>query len=113
METKKEYSRITENDVVNVIIKTAHNWDGVGIISPSNIAHLLNTSRYQVDKYIKSLKNEGLLKYTSVNIGCEEELFPPYNGYKLSEKGTSVYAKELKESEEKEIRLIEECFGKI
>lgn len=105
------YSKISELDVVNVIMGTAHDWQGCGVISPSNIAHLLNTSRYQVDKHIKALKKKGLLEYKSVMIGSEEDYYPPYNGYRLSKHGEIMYSKKLKELEREERDLIEKCFG--
>tara|TARA_R110002012_G_scaffold320654_1_gene544880 strand:- start:771 stop:1151 length:381 start_codon:yes stop_codon:yes gene_type:complete len=108
---RRSYLKIGESDVVNVIMRTAHDWQGCGVISPSNIAHLLKTSRYQVDKHIKTLKNKGLLEYKSVMIGSEEDYYPPYNGYKLSKQGEITYSKELKELEERECKLIQECFG--
>lgn len=108
---RRSYLKINELDVVNIIIRTAHDWQGCGVISPSNIAHLLKTSRYQVDKYIKTLKDKGLLEYKSVMIGSEEDYYPPYNGYKLSKQGEITYSKELKELEEHNTKLIKECFG--
>jgi biotin operon repressor len=108
---RRSYLKISELDVVNVIMRTAYNWQGCGVISPSNIAHLLKTSRYQVDKHVKTLKNEGLVEYKSVMIGSEEDYYPPYNGYKLSKQGEITYSKELKELEERERKLIHECFG--
>lgn len=108
---RRSYLKINELDVVNIIMKTAHDWQGCGVISPSNIAHLLKTSRYQVDKYIKALKDKGLLEYKSVMIGSEEDYYPPYNGYKLSKQGEITYSKELKELEEHNTKLIKECFG--
>jgi hypothetical protein len=108
---RRSYLKINELDVVNMIMKTAHDWQGCGVISPSNIAHLLKTSRYQVDKCIKALKDKGLLEYKSVMIGSEEDYYPPYNGYKLSKHGEITFSKELKELEEHNIKLIKECFG--
>lgn len=108
---RRSYLKINELDVVNMIMRTAHDWQGCGVISPSNIAHLLKTSRYQVDKYIKALKDKGLLEYKSVMIGSEEDYYPPYNGYKLSKQGEITYSKELKELEEHNTKLIKECFG--
>lgn len=108
---RRSYLKINELDVVNMIIRTSHDWQGCGVISPSNIAHLLKTSRYQVDKYIKALKNKGLLEYKSVMIGSDEDYYPPYNGYKLSKQGEITYSKELKELEDHNTKLIKECFG--
>ena len=107
----KEYLKITEQDIINMIMRTAHDWQSCGVISPSNIAHLLKTSRYQVDKYIKALKDKGLLEYKSVILWSEEEYYPPYNGYRLSKHGEIVYSKELKDIEEKECKLIREYLG--
>jgi len=93
------------------IIDKAEDWQGVGIISPSNIASLLETSRYQVDKHIKSLKKQGLIKYKSIMIGSEEDFYPPYNGYGLTKEGRVKFSKELKEISDRDIKLIKECFG--
>lgn len=100
---RRSYLKVSENDIVDVILKTAHDWHSCGVISPSNIAHLLKTSRYQVDKHIKALKSKGLLEYKSVMIESEEDYYPPYNGYKLSKQGEITYSKELKELERKEM----------
>lgn len=85
--------------------------DGPGIISPSNITSLLNTSRYQVDKHIKTLKLWGFLDYKSVNYGPEDDYSSPYNGYTLSPKGREEWSIYIKQREEDELKLIKECFG--
>ena len=108
---RRSYSVVSEMDVVNIILRISEDWQGYGIISPSNIASLLKTSRYQVDKHIKSLKNQGLIKYDSIMIGSEEDFYPPYNGYGLTKKGKVKFAKELKEIADRDIELIKECFG--
>jgi Mn-dependent DtxR family transcriptional regulator len=108
---RRSYSVVSEMDVINIILRTAEDWQGVGIISPSNIASLLKTSRYQVDKHIKSLKKKELIEYKSIMIGSEEDFYPPYNGYGLTKEGKVKFAKELKEIADRDIELIKECFG--
>jgi hypothetical protein len=108
---RHSYSVVSEDDVINVILRTAEDWQGVGIISPSNIATLLKTSRYQVDKHIKSLKGKGLIKYKSTLIGSDEDFYPPYNGYGLTYEGRVKFASELKEISDRQTALIKECFG--
>lgn len=108
---RRSYLVVSEMDVINIILRTAEDWQGVGIISPSNVASLLKTSRYQVDKHIKSLKKQGLIKYSSTMIGSEEDYYPPYNGYGLTKEGKVKFAKELKEIADRNIELIKKCFG--
>jgi len=101
---------ISEQDIVDILFRTSESWSGCGVITPSNITYLLETSRYQVNKHIKALKLKGLLDYKSVNVSSDEELYPPVNGYCLSKLGKETFKKELKELEEKECELIQECF---
>ena len=108
---RRSYCLVSEMDVVNIILRTSESWQGCGIITPSNIAHLLNTSRYQVDKHIKSLKQKQFIDYKSVDVSTDEELYPPVNGYCLSKIGREFYKKELKELSDRECELIRECFG--
>ena len=108
---RRSYCIVSEIDIVNIIIRTSESWQGCGIITPSNIAHLLKTSRYQVNKHIKSLKQKNLLDYKSVDVSTDEELYPPVNGYCLSKIGREFYKKELKELSDRECELIRECFG--
>ena len=107
----RKYSIVSEMDVVNIILETEENWQGVGIISPSNITSLLKTSRYQVDKYIKSLKKQGLIEYRSVMMGDDEDYYPPYNGYGLTKQGKLKFNEELKEIRDRNNELIKDCFG--
>lgn len=105
------YVKIDEIDVIKLIIHTTNCMAGGEVISPSNIASLLRTSRYQVDKHIKVLKNKGFISYQSVLCTTDEDYCPPYNGYKLSESGKIEYGKEIKEHSDWECQIIKECFG--
>lgn len=78
------YTVITEHDIINLFVKKIDSWQTFGLISPSNIASLLKTSRYQVNKHIISLKQKNLIEYGWVMLNDE---LPPYNGYRLTEKG--------------------------
>jgi hypothetical protein len=110
-DVRRSYYIVSEQDIVNILFRTSESWIGCGIITPSNIAHLLNTSRYQVNKHIKSLKSKGLLDYKTIYVSSDDEWFPPINGYCLSKLGKEIYKKELKELEEIECKLIQKCFG--
>lgn len=80
---KKQYKKITEQDVLHVLINanlTINDIDGT--INLINIAYLLETSRYQVKKHIDSLVEKG---YAERKMICFEE-GPPYHGYRLTEK---------------------------
>lgn len=109
--TARKYSVVDEADVVDIILRTAEDWQGCGIISPSNIASLLKTSRYQVDKHVKSLKQKGLIEYKSILLTAEDDFYPPYNGYCLTPKGKNEFEKELKEISDRHCELIQKCFG--
>jgi predicted ArsR family transcriptional regulator len=107
----KEYCKITESDVINILLRTSEHWAGCGIITPSNIAHLLKTSRYQINKHIKSLKSKDLLDYKRVDVSTNEDWYLPVNGYCLSKIGKETFKKELLELEKKECDLIQKMFG--
>lgn len=106
-----KYTVITEKDVLDLILYINQDWHGIGIISPSNIASLLKTSRYQVNKHIKSLKNKKVIEYKSILCSPEDEYYPPYNGYGLSTIGREKYKKELKEISDEQDRLIKKHFS--
>jgi len=108
---RRSYSTVSEMDVVNILLRTSEDWQGCGIIAPSNIASLLETSRYQVDKHIKSLKTKGLVQYKSIMLSAEDDYYPPYNGYCLTELGRKTFEKELKEISDRQCELIRQCFG--
>ena len=109
-DNKTKYTKVLEMDVVNMLIRTSESW--CGCITPSNITSLLKTSRYQVNKHIKSLKLKGLIEYKSILFQDEYDYYPPYNGYCLSECGRTTFEKELKEKTIEACKLIDECFGK-
>jgi Mn-dependent DtxR family transcriptional regulator len=108
---RRSYSTVSEMDVVNMLLRTSEDWPGCGIIAPSNVASLLETSRYQVDKHIKALKLKGLVQYKSIMISEEDDYYPPYNGYCLTELGRKTFKKELKEISDRQCELIQKCFG--
>lgn len=108
--SKVQYKKITELDVINILIKVYTGFD-IGIISPKNIAQMLKTSRYQVDKLIKSLKNQGLIEYKSIAGISEEILVPPYNGYCLSKAGELKFQKKIKLAEDQQHKAIMKHFG--
>ena len=95
---KKKYEKITKEDVLNILVKCAVDElkSGHGLMNVINIASLLKTSKYQVRKYTKELRNEGLIKLICEFFYSDEELYPPYWGYVLTEKGmkTDLFAKE-------------------
>lgn len=105
------YKKITQDDVYKTLVSTSvdpMNPIG-GIISLVNIASLLKTSRYQVKKYIDELKQIGFVELKSVDISTEDEAYPPYHGYTLTEKGKNTdYYKKQDDLQE---QLLRECFG--
>jgi hypothetical protein len=105
------YKKISEKEVFETLIQT--NLDFMnpldGAINLCNIAYLLKTSRYQVKKYIDSLKGKGITELKCINIYSDEEIYPPYWGYVLTEKGKQTT--EYKKFQEKHLEIIKECFG--
>ncbi|QOY37644.1 hypothetical protein AWH56_008705 [Anaerobacillus isosaccharinicus] len=105
-----KYKKITQDDVYRKIVAISVNvMNSFHAINISNLASLLGTSRYQVKKYIDELKNKGFVELKCFNLSTDEELYPPYWGYHLTEKGrdTDYY----REQERQEEELIKECFG--
>lgn len=106
-------NKICSADIMRLIINTTIIGidGGPAVISPSNITSLLDTTRYQVNKYIKELKGIGMLEYKSVNFGPEDDYSPPYNGYCLSDKARLEWSVYISMREQEELELIEKCFG--
>jgi len=90
-----KYNKITEQDVLKKICKVVY-WNFThDICRPCDITWSLKTSRYQVNKHIKSLKEKGLIEYKSAPCYDEYDTYPPINGWTLTEKGkkTNEYQK--------------------
>lgn len=106
-----KYTKVTRDDVYGILVSTAlslFNPIG-GAINITNIAHLLETSKYQVKKYMDELKEQGMVELKCFNNWDEEENHPPYWGYVLTDKGRET--KYFKDREEKDIRHMQECFA--
>lgn len=105
-----KYKKVTKQDVYEVLVSVAldlssHCGDPINV---RNIASLLKTSRYQAKKYIDELKKDGLVKLTCFAIPSDDELYPPYWGYVLTQKGASTDY--YKEAENRHLALLKECF---
>jgi DNA-binding transcriptional ArsR family regulator len=110
---KPLYTIVSEDDVYHQLVHLAvdiFNPIG-GLINITNLARLLNTSKYQVRKHMHSLRDKGWVELKCVKIPDDEELYPPYWGYVLTLRGrdTKYYAAAY----EKENRIINECFGSL
>lgn len=58
---------------------------------PADIVKQLGATRYQVNKAIKFMKKSGYVEYVTLGGGYNDcEPSPPYNGYKLTEKGKDM-----------------------
>ena len=105
-----KYKKIYKADVYELLVNITLNvMNCTNCINVINIASLLETSRYQAKKYIDELRKEELVKLVCINCSDEEELYPPYWGYVLTDKGrdTDYYRQE----QAKEIDLINKIFG--
>lgn len=122
-QTLAKYEKITEDDVFNVLVQTNSDFmNPIGsVINLVNIASLLHTSKYQVKKYMDQLNEKGLVELKMVENWEEEEHFPPYWGYTLTEAGKETdqfkHAVETKDSifaeMMKEKNNCEECGKKL
>lgn len=108
---KQVYKRITKDDVYALLVGTSLDFMNPigGAISLVHLAKFLNTSRYQVKKYIDQLLEVGFVELKMFIIPDEEELYPPYWGYRLTEKGkeTTYYKTRYDEHE----KIFNECFN--
>lgn len=84
-----KYNKITKGDILDVL--SAFEVDIVsvtnGLANVETIANILGTSKYQVRRYIRELKEENLVYIDYTNIYHEEEVVPPYWGYRLTREG--------------------------
>lgn len=111
MTERKMYTLVSENDVYRKLVHLKLNlFNPVGgAINIKNLSSLLHTSTYQVRKHMRSLRDQGMVELKCMPIPYDEELYPPYWGYMLTEKGcqTDYYAKANTDHE----RIISEIFG--
>lgn len=109
--SRELYTIVSEDDVYRKLVHLKMNLFNPigGAINIKNLANLLYTSEYQVRKHIHSLRDKGMVELKCFQIPDEEEMYPPYWGYTLTEKGckTEYYAK----ANEEHNRIIVECFG--
>jgi predicted ArsR family transcriptional regulator len=109
--SRKLYTLVSEDDVYRKLVHlklSLYQMVG-GAINIKNLAYLLHTSEYQVRKHMRSLRDKGIVELKCFNIPDDEEIYPPYWGYVLTEKGctTEYYLK----ADEEHNRIIVECFG--
>lgn len=106
----QKYKETTKDDVFGVLVSASCDvFNPVnGIINIVNVASILGTSKYQTRKHIKSLVAEGLVLLDMCTVPDEEECYPPYWGYTLTEKGKET--EKYKQRMEQSIKLINEVF---
>lgn len=80
-----------------------------GAINLVNLSWLLKTSKYQTRKHVHTLRDKGMVELKCFNIPYDEELYPPYWGYRLTEKGRDTDY--FRQENEKHERILEKCFG--
>ena len=109
---------MTKEKLLKIMINTFVSCMNLGYpISIRNIAHLEKETYYQVRKYIKQLETEGLVKKESVyypgdynyEYSCYESEGMSITGWVITDKCKQL--EEYKKASEKEIELIESCFG--
>jgi hypothetical protein len=103
-----KYKKITKDDVYRILVNVALDISSpVSIINISNIASLLKTSRYQVKKYIDLMVKDGVAELKFEMIYDDEELYPPYWGYRLTPKGKDTDFYKNKDGENKKFFNLE------
>lgn len=106
-----KYSKISKSDVYKLLIGFDLDYMNMGpnVINVVNIANILETSRYQVKKYINELLADGLIELKmEVFFDEEEGSSPPYWGYCLTNKGRQTQI--FKEKKDKNEKLFNEIF---
>jgi Mn-dependent DtxR family transcriptional regulator len=105
------YQKVTQEDVYQRMVRLSLDYMNPigGAINLKTLAFMLQTSRYQVKKYMDELYQKGFVQLKSFNLSTEDELYPPYWGYLLTEKGkdTDYY----REREKEEDKIFHECFN--
>lgn len=105
-----KYKKVNQSDVYDVLANVALNiMSPIDVINISNIASLLKTSKYQAKKYVDILVKDNMAELKCESIYDEDDVLPPYWGYRLTEKGKDT--EQFKAKEKRHLEIIEECFG--
>lgn len=109
--TQTTVVKTTEEDVYVKFVHLALDFMNPigGAINLKNLSSLLKTSKYQIRKHVHALRDKGMVELKCFYIPDEEELYPPYWGYRLTEKGRDTDY--FRQENEKHDRILEECFG--
>ena len=84
----KKYNKISAPDVFNFMCQVLSDvMCPVNTVSVPMIAKYFDTSKYRVRKAIKILKEQGLVKNTSVWPTEDDEQTLPWNGFGITSKG--------------------------
>lgn len=106
-----KYLKVTEEDVYRKMVSLAMDVMNPigGAVSVRELSSMLKTSRYQTKKHIDALKNKEFVELRMFLLYSDDDYFPPYWGYLLTDKGrrTEYYLSKQK----KTLKLMEECFG--
>lgn len=106
-----KYRKINKEDILELLIGTSLDFLNPleGAVSLRDIKSFLKTSKYQVDKYIKILREEELITLKVYDIEDEYEYYPPYWGYKITDKvkDSDKYIKR----KTKHDKIFNECFN--
>ena len=104
-----KYQKITKQDVLNLMMDIDLSvMSSINIMSISCISNCLETSKYQVRKYIKELKNDGLVDKDCCCIDPEYSN-RCYFGFKITDKVKKMY--QYKEKKQKYHNHINKIWG--
>lgn len=83
-----KYNKINKEDVLNLLINASFDFLNPieGAVSIRDMENLLKTSKYQIEKYVKVLREENLIILKIYDMDNEYEYCPPYWGYKITDK---------------------------
>ncbi|MNM07331.1 hypothetical protein D3C81_173720 [compost metagenome] len=79
-----------------------------GAINIVNLAALSRASKYRTRKHVHALRDKGMVELKCFNIPSEDEIYPPYWGYVLTEKGKDT--EYFRQEKEKDDQILKECF---
>ena len=104
-----KYRKVSESEVLSILCRVALDvMNIIDVISARAIASALGTSKYQVEKHLRSLKEKGLAEVCYVPLYSEDELIPPYKGHAITPK--AVNTKEYAGERERAEKLFEKHF---
>lgn len=106
----KKYAKIGQKEIYEILVGIHLDFTIPldGTINLVNLAGILKTSRYQVKKHMDQMKKDGIVELHYVFLPSEDEIYPPYWGYRLTKKGRDTDY--FREREKAHAEMVERIF---